>query len=85
MRVSEMGIKHLESATRLLDRDYVNRWALDLSKKILWVSVGQEETELPAIKFRGFKKHSAAGPSASNWLNQAKLQNFFFTSKFDSW
>ena len=32
---------------------------VDLSKEILWVSVGQRAAELPAIKVGGLKKTSA--------------------------
>ena len=39
-----------ENAARLLDRDYVNRRGLDLSKELLWVSVGQGAAEILAIK-----------------------------------
>ena len=35
-----MEIKYIESAARLLNRDFVNRKGLDLSKEALWVSVG---------------------------------------------
>ena len=45
-----MEIKYVKSAARLLIRDWVNRRGLDLSKEVLWVSVGQKAAELPAIK-----------------------------------
>ena len=48
-----MLIKYIKSAARLLDRDCVNKGGLDLSREVLWVSGGQEEAELPAIKFGG--------------------------------
>ena len=35
-----MEIKCIEIATRLLDIDCVNKRGLDLSKEVLWVSVG---------------------------------------------
>ena len=38
-----MGINNLESTARLLNRDYVNRRGLDLSKEVLWVSIGHWE------------------------------------------
>ena len=56
MRVSEMGIKHLESATRLLDRDYGSIRGLDLSEEVLWVSVGQLASKLKAVRVGGLKK-----------------------------
>ena len=45
-----MGIEYLKSPARLLDRDYVNKRGLDLSKKVLWVSVGQRAADLRAVK-----------------------------------
>ena len=51
-----MEIKYIKSADRLLDRSCVNRGGLDLSKEVLWVSVGQRAAELPAIKVGGHKK-----------------------------
>ena len=36
-----MGMKCIKSAARLLDIDCVNKGGLDLSKEVLWVSVGQ--------------------------------------------
>ena len=50
-----MEIKYLKSAARLLDRDFVNRRGLDLSKAVLWVSAGQRAAELPAVKVGGQK------------------------------
>ena len=56
----------------------VNKRGLVLSKKVLWVYVGQREAELPAIKVGGLKKKSATwlgtGESGSNW---AKRKKFF--------
>ena len=34
-----MGIEDLKSPARLLNRDQVNKGGLDLSKKVLWVTV----------------------------------------------
>ena len=55
-----MVTKHHKSAARLLNRDCVNRRGLDLSKEVLWVSVCQRAAKLPAGKFGGLKKNSAA-------------------------
>ena len=60
-----MEIKYLKSAATLLDRDYVNRRGLDLSKEVLWVSVGQRAAELPAVKVEG-KKNSASWPKLNH-------------------
>ena len=80
-----MEIKCIKSAARLLDKDCVNKGGLDLSKEVLWVSVGQRATELWAVKVAGQKKYSAERPSSNplrpRWANQ---QNFLLTSNFDS-
>ena len=51
-----MEIKCTKSAARPLDIDCVNEGGLDLSKEVLWASVGQRAAELPAIKVGGQKK-----------------------------
>ena len=73
-----MEIRYVKSAARLLDRDYVNKRGLDLSKKVLWVSVGQRAADLRAVKVGGQKKNSANQPG-SNPLRpcQVDRQNFF--------
>ena len=53
-----MEIKYNKSAYRLLDRDCVNKRGLDLSKEVLWFSIGQRAAELPTIKVGGLKKNS---------------------------
>ena len=58
-----MEIKYLKSIARLLNRDYVNRRGLDLSKKVLLVCVGQRAAE------QEVKKISSARPG----LNQTGL------------
>ena len=65
MRVFWTGIKYNKSAFRLLNRDWVNKGGLDLSKEVLWVSVGQMAAELPAIKVGGLKENSVAEPITS--------------------
>ena len=40
-----MEMKCIKSAARLLDKDYVNKRGLDLSKEVLWVFVGQRAAE----------------------------------------
>ena len=51
-----MEIKYIKSASRLLDRALVNKGGLDLSKEVLWVSVGQRVAELGAVKVGGQKR-----------------------------
>ena len=48
-----MEMKYVKSAARLLDRNFVNRKGLDLTKDVLWVSVGQRAAGLQAVKVRG--------------------------------
>ena len=55
MRSLWTEIKYIESAARVLDRDFVNKRGLDLSKEVLWVSVGQRAAVLCAVKI-GVKK-----------------------------
>ena len=51
-----MEIKYIKSAVRVLHRSCVNKGGLDLSKDVLWVSVGQRAAELRAVKVGGQKK-----------------------------
>ena len=51
-----MEIKCINCATRLSDIDFFNKRGLDLSKEVLWVSVGQGPAELQVVKVGGQKK-----------------------------
>ena len=51
-----MGIKCIKSAARLSNIDCVNKRGLDLSKEVLWVSIGQRAAVLQAIKAGSQKK-----------------------------
>ena len=48
-----MEIKCVKSAARLLNGNCFNKRGLDLSKEVLWVSVGQRAPELQAVKVGG--------------------------------
>ena len=48
-------MKYVKSAATLLNRNCVNKEGLDLSKEILWVSVGQRAAEVPAVNVGGQK------------------------------
>ena len=73
-----MEIKYIKSAARILNRNCVNKGGLDLSKNVLWVSVGQRAAELPAVKVGGVKKNSAILPGAGySGSRPATRQNFF--------
>ena len=61
MRSIWTEIKYLKSAVRLLDRDWANLGDLDLSKNILWVSVGQRAAEIQAVKVGDWKKILSRG------------------------
>ena len=76
-----MEIKCIKIAPRLLNKDCVNKGGLDLSKEVLWVSVGQRAAVLQAVKVGGKKKFCQSALRGSNWGDR---QNFFFTSNFDS-
>ena len=62
MRSLWMEMKYIKSTARLLDRVWANKGGLDLSKEVLWVSVGQRAAELPAVKVGAWKKKSANRP-----------------------
>ena len=51
-----MAIKYIKSPATLLKRVYVNKRGLDLSKEVLWVSVGQGAAALQVVKVEGQKK-----------------------------
>ena len=51
-----MEIKYIKSAARVLNRKFVNKRGLDLSKNVLWVSVGQGVADLQAVKVECQKK-----------------------------
>ena len=80
-----MEIKYIKSAARVLNRNCVNKQGLDLSKNVLWVSVGQGAADLRAVKVGGQKKILPRGRSrtrvARAWPNG---RNFFQTSNFNS-
>ena len=81
MRSLWMEIKYIKSAARLLDRDWGSQGGLDLSKKVLWISVGQRGAELHAVKFGDKKEILPLGLAQANW---AERKNSFLTSNFDS-
>ena len=66
-----MGIKYLKSVARLLNRVRVKK-RLDLSKEVLWVSVGQRAAEIRAVKVGGQKTILSIGP-VRTWIAHAGL------------
>ena len=73
-----MEIKYIKSAARVLNRDCVNKRGLDLSKEVLWVSVGQRAAELPAIKVGGQEKILPSGPVRTRIARAGQSAEFFF-------
>ena len=67
-------MKCIKSTARLLDIDCVNKRSLDLSKEVLWVSVGQRTAKIQAVKVRDLKmilpladiEPNAGGPGSSS-------------------
>ena len=51
-----MEMKCIKSVARVLNKDCVNKGGLDLSKNVLWVSVGQGVADLQAVKVECQKK-----------------------------
>ena len=73
-----MGIKYIKSTARILNRNCVNKRGLDLSKNVLWVSVGQGAADLRAVKVGGQKNILPIGPlRAKGARNQLIGRNFF--------
>ena len=66
-----MDIKYIKSAARVLNRKFVNKGGLDLSKNVLWVSVGQGAADLRAVKVGGQKKIL---PIGSLWAKGARTR-----------
>ena len=58
-----MEIKFIKSPTTLLERVYVIKGGLDLSKEVLWVFVGQRAAVLRAVKVGGEKKILPISPA----------------------
>ena len=57
-----MEIKYLKSAARVLGRECTSKGGLDLSKEVLWVSVGQRSAKIQAVKFGDLKKILSFSP-----------------------
>ena len=73
-------MKYIKRAARVLNRNCVNKRGLDLSKKVLWVSVGQRAAEIRAVKVGGLTNILLIGPctgkAGSNWV----ARQYFFLS-----
>ena len=85
IRVLWTEIKYNKSAAKLLDRVWDNKGGLDLSKEVLWVSVGQRAPELQAVKVGGQQKILPSGPVRTRFARaRADWQNILLTSNFDN-
>ena len=71
-------MKYVKSATRLLDRDCVNKGGLDLSKVILWVAVDQRAAVLWAVKVGGQKENCANQPARVKRIRTGVIGRIFF-------
>ena len=71
-------MKYVKSAARLLDRNCVNKRGLDLSKEVLWVSVGQRAAEIRAVKIGGQKKFCRSARFEPSLPAQGRSAEFFF-------
>ena len=78
MRSLWMEIKCVKSATRLLDRIWVNKGGLDLSKEVLWVSVGQRAAELRAVNVGGRKEILPSSPVRTRFAHAGPIGRIFF-------
>ena len=80
-----MEIKYFKSPARLLNRHYFNKRGLDLSKEVLWVSVGQRAADLRAVKVGDWKKNLPSAPVRTRFARAGPLGRIFFsTSNFYS-
>ena len=73
-----MEIKYIKSAARVLNRDCVNQEGLDLSKNVLWVSVGQGAADLQAVKVGGQKKILPIGQVRTRLARTGPISRTFF-------
>ena len=73
-----MEIKYIKSASRVLNRDFINKGGLDLSKNVLWVSVGQGAADLQAVKVGGQKKILPIGPVRTRITRAGPFGRIFF-------
>ena len=78
MRVFWTRIKYNKIDFRLLDRNWVNKGGLDLSKEVLWVSVDQRAAVLQAVKVGGQKKILPIAPVRTRITRAGPFGRIFF-------
>ena len=72
-----MEIKYIKSAARVLNRNFVNKRGLDLSKNVLWVFVGQGAADLRAVKVGGQQKILPSGPVRTRFARAGPIGRIF--------
>ena len=73
-----MEMKCIKSVARVLNKDCVNKGGLDLSKNVLWVSVGQGVADLQAVKVGGQKKILPIGRVRTPFARNGPIGRIFF-------
>ena len=73
-----MEINCIKSTTNLLNKDCVNKGGLDLSKEVLWDSVGQRAAVLQAVKVGGKKKFCRSALRGQSGFEPGRSAEFFF-------
>ena len=73
-----MEMKYIKSTARVLNRDCVNKKGVDLSKNILWVSVGQGAADLWAVKVGGQKKILPICPVRTRFARAGLIGRIFY-------
>ena len=70
---------HPKSPVIPLSRQYVNNWwELDLSKEVLWLSVGQKVAKLQPVKFGGWSYDLGLEPgSPAVWFDSGRSAEYF--------
>ena len=73
-----MEMNCIKSASRLLTIDCVKKVGLDLSKEVLWVSVGQRAAVLQAVKVGGKKRILPISPARAIRVRTGAIGRIFF-------
>ena len=77
MRSPWTEIKYIKSAARVLERDCVNKGALDLSKVVLWVSIGQRAADQWAVRVEGQRKILLIGQDRTRFFRNGPIGRIF--------
>ena len=77
-----MEIRCNKNGDRLLNIDCVNKRGLDLSKEVLWVSIGQRAAVLLAVEVGGQKKFCRSALRGQSRFEPGRLAEFFLYLHF---